>query len=95
VVVKVSERLEVKKERLYRFNMERFNLKKLNEVDGKEQYRVEVPKRFAALKDLDAEMDINSTLETIRENIKISAKKNLCYYETMKHKTWFDERYSE
>jgi hypothetical protein len=40
--------------------MERFNLKKLNEVEGKEQYRVEVSKRFAALEDLDAEVEINS-----------------------------------
>jgi hypothetical protein len=29
--------------------MERFNLKKLNEVEGKEQYRVEISKRFTAL----------------------------------------------
>jgi hypothetical protein len=30
--------------------MERFSLKKLNEVEGKEQYRDEVSNRFAALK---------------------------------------------
>jgi hypothetical protein len=29
--------------------MERFNLEKLNEVDGKEQYRVEISNSFAAL----------------------------------------------
>jgi hypothetical protein len=34
----------------------RFNVKKLNEVEGKEQYRVEVSNRFAALEDLDSEM---------------------------------------
>jgi hypothetical protein len=32
--------------------MERFNLKKLNEVKGKEQYRVEISNRFAALENL-------------------------------------------
>jgi uncharacterized metal-binding protein YceD (DUF177 family) len=32
--------------------MERFNLKKLNEVEGKERYRVEISNRFAALKNL-------------------------------------------
>jgi hypothetical protein len=46
--------------------MERFNLKKLNEVKGKEKYRVEVWNRFAVLKDLDAEVEINITWETIR-----------------------------
>jgi hypothetical protein len=56
--------------------MERFNLKKLNEVEGKEQCCVEVSNRFAALEDLDAEVEINSAWETIRENIQISAKEN-------------------
>jgi hypothetical protein len=57
--------------------MERFNLKKLNEVEDKEKYHIEVSNRFAALKDLDAEVEINSAWETIRENIKISAKESL------------------
>jgi hypothetical protein len=38
--------------------MERFNLKKLNEVDGKEQYWVEISNRFPALENSDAEVDI-------------------------------------
>jgi hypothetical protein len=57
--------------------MERFNLKKLNEVEGKEQYRVEVSNRFAALEDLGTEVEINSAWQMIRENIKISAKERL------------------
>jgi uncharacterized metal-binding protein YceD (DUF177 family) len=40
--------------------MEKFNLKKLKEVESKEQYRVEVSNRFAALKDLDVKVEINS-----------------------------------
>jgi hypothetical protein len=55
--------------------MEGFNLKKLNEVVGKEQYRVQVSNRFAALEDLDTEVEINSAWEMIRENIRFSAKK--------------------
>jgi hypothetical protein len=39
--------------------MERFNLKKLNEAEGKEQFRVEVSNRFAVLEDLDTEVEIN------------------------------------
>jgi hypothetical protein len=53
VVAKVMERLVVNKQKSHRFHMERFNLKKLNEAEGKEQYRVEVSNRFAALKQLD------------------------------------------
>jgi hypothetical protein len=43
------------------------------------------------LEDLDAEVEINSAWETIRENIKISAKESLGYFELKKHKPWFDE----
>jgi hypothetical protein len=74
VVAKVRERLAVNKQRSHNFDMERFNLKKLNDVEGKAQFRVEVSYRFAALEDLDTEVEINSAWETIRENIKISAK---------------------
>jgi hypothetical protein len=71
--------------------MERFNLKKLNEVEGKEQYRVEISNRFAALENLDDDMVINTTWKTIREDIKISAKGSLGYYELKKHTPWFEE----
>jgi hypothetical protein len=71
--------------------MERFNLKKLNEVECKEQYRVEILNRFVALENLDPEVDINRAWETIRENIKISTKESLCYCELKKHSPWFDE----
>jgi hypothetical protein len=75
--------------------MERFNLKKVNEVGSKEQFRVEVSNRFAALEGLDTEVEINSAWETIRENIQITAKESLGYFELKKHKPWFDEGCSE
>jgi hypothetical protein len=34
-------------------HVERFSLKKLNEVEGKEQYSVEISYRFTALENLD------------------------------------------
>jgi hypothetical protein len=77
VVGKIRERQAVNKQGLHKFDMERFNLKKLNEVEDKEKYRVEVSNRFAALEDLDAEVEINTIWEMIRENIKISAKESL------------------
>jgi hypothetical protein len=89
VVAKVRERLAVNKERSHKFRMERFNLKKLNEVKGKERY--EVSNRFAALEHLDAEVEINSAWEMIRKNIQISAKESLGYCELKKHKPWFDK----
>jgi hypothetical protein len=47
------------------------------------------------LEKLDTEVDINKTWKSIRENIKISAKKSLGYYEQKKHKPWFDKGYSK
>jgi hypothetical protein len=40
--------------------MEKFNLKKLNEVGSKEQFRVDVSNRFEALEYFDTEVEINS-----------------------------------
>jgi hypothetical protein len=91
MMANLRERLAVNKQRSQRLRMERFNLKKLNEVEGKDQFRVEVSNRFAALEDLDAELEVNSGWETIRGNIKISAKESLGYFEFKKHTPWFDE----
>jgi hypothetical protein len=93
VVAKVRERLAVNKQRSHRFHMERFNLKKLNEVEGKERY--EVSNRLAALEHLDAKVEINSAWEMIRENIQISAKDSLGYCELKKHKPLFDQACSK
>jgi hypothetical protein len=68
-----------------------FNLKKLNEVECKEQYHVEIPNRLAALENLDTQVDVNKASETIRENINIPPKESLDYYELKKHKPWFEE----
>jgi hypothetical protein len=69
VVAKIRERIAVKKQGSHKFQIERFDLKKLNEVEGKEKYHVEISNRFAALEDLDTEVEIKTIWETIRENI--------------------------
>jgi hypothetical protein len=66
VVAKLRERIAVNKQGSHKFQMERFNLKKLNEVEGKDKYSVEVSNRYAALEDLDAEVEINTIWETER-----------------------------
>jgi hypothetical protein len=81
----------VSKQITQKFDMERFNLKLLDEVEGKERYRVEISNMFAALENLDYDVDINRAWETMRENIKMSVKESLRYYELKKHKLWFDE----
>jgi hypothetical protein len=40
--------------------MDRFSVKKLNEVESKVKYRVEVSNTFVALEDLDTEVEMNT-----------------------------------
>jgi hypothetical protein len=75
--------------------MERFNLKKLNNVEGNEKYHVEVPNRFAALEDLDVMVEINNTWEKIEEAIEISVKESVGCYELRKYKQCLNEECSE
>jgi hypothetical protein len=76
---------------VHRVCMERFSLKKLNEVEGKEQYHVEIWNRFPTLENLDTEVGISRIWEIITENITISAKESWGYHELKKHKPWFNE----
>jgi hypothetical protein len=95
-VLKVRERLAVSKQATHTFHTEKFSLKKLKEVEGKEQYRVENSNRSAVLENLHAAVHINKAWETtIRVYIKISTRQNLCCYEMKKHKPWFEERCSK
>jgi hypothetical protein len=72
-----------------------FSLKTLKKVESEANYRFEVSNRFAALEDLDVEVEFYSAWEMIRENVKISARESLGYYELKKHKPWFDEECSK
>jgi hypothetical protein len=54
----VRERLAVNKQRSHRFHTKRFILKKLNKVEDNEKCHVEVSIGFAALDDLDTEVEI-------------------------------------
>jgi hypothetical protein len=58
VVAKFRERLAVNKQGSHKFCLERFSLKKLNEVESKEKYHAEVSNRFASMEDVDAEEEI-------------------------------------
>jgi hypothetical protein len=48
VVAKVNERLAVSKQTTQKFEGERFNMRKLNELEVRKQYQIEVTNRFAA-----------------------------------------------
>jgi hypothetical protein len=73
-VAKFRERIAVNKQGSHKFHMKRFSLKKLNSVEGKDNYHFEID-RFAALEDLEAEVEINTVWETIGEKSKLQLKK--------------------
>jgi len=52
VIAKVRERLAMGKQAAQRFDRQRFNLRKLNEPEVREQYQVEITNMFAALENL-------------------------------------------
>jgi hypothetical protein len=95
VVANVRERLAVSKRAAQKVDTERFNVKKLNEGDVKEQYQVTIRNKFAALENLKNSGDINRAWDNIRENIKISAEGVLGYCESKHRKPWFDEECSK
>jgi hypothetical protein len=89
-VGKLRERISVSKRARQKFDLERFDMKKLDNIVVKEEYQVEISNRFAALESLDESFDINNAWESIRENIKTSAKDNLGYQKLKHNKPWFD-----
>jgi hypothetical protein len=95
VVAKVRERLPLSKQAAQKIDMDRFNVKKLNEGDVKEQYQVIIRNKFAALENSENSGDINRAWDNIRESIKISAQESLGYCKPKHHKTLFDEECSE
>jgi hypothetical protein len=94
-VVKLRERLSVSKRARQNFDVERFDLKELDDVEVKEKYRVEISNTFATSESSDESFDINNAWESIRENIKTSAKDNLGHHRLKHNKPWFDDECSK
>ena len=52
---------------------ERFNLRKLNELEVRKQYKIEISDRLAEMENLSCSEDINRAWENITKNIKTLA----------------------
>jgi len=91
VVAKCRGRLAVSKQAAQKFDVERFNLRKLSENEVRKQYQVKVSNSFAASENFSDSEDVNRAWENVKENIKTSAKKSLNRYELKRHKPWFGE----
>jgi len=74
-MAKVRERLAVGKQAAQRFDGQRFNLRKLNEPEVREQYQIEIANRFAALENLSDDEDVDRTWETLKRISKPQRKR--------------------
>jgi len=91
VVAKVRERLAVSKQAAQKSDEERFNFRKLSELEVRKRYQIEITNRCAALENLNDSEDINRVWEDFKGNIKTSDKDSLGLYEFKQQKPWFDE----
>ena len=91
MVAKVRGKLAVRKQAAQKLDGERFNLRRLKDLEVKKQYQIEITNRSAALGNISDDGDVNRACENIKENIKTSAEESLGLRELTQHKPWFDE----
>jgi len=91
VVARVRERLSISKQEGKNFDGERFNLRKLSELDVRKQCQIKITNRLAALKSFSDGQDINRAWVNINDNIKTSTKDSPGLHELRQHKQWLGE----
>jgi len=91
VSANVRKRLTVNKQTAQKFDVERFNLRKLSDLEFRSQYQMKISNRFVGLENLNDSGGINLAWENIEQNIQTSAKDSLVIYELKQHKPWVDE----
>jgi hypothetical protein len=93
LVAKVRERLAVNIQAAQKLDVEKFNLKKLNDLEVRKEYHIKISNRFAALESLSDSKDINRAWENIKQNIKTSTKESLDLHKLKQHRPRFDKEY--
>ena len=69
MVAKVRKRLTASKQAAQKFDGERFNPRKLNELEVRKQYQIKISNKFADLENLRDSEDINRVWENNIESI--------------------------
>jgi hypothetical protein len=70
----------------HKFDLEKLNLRQLNELKVRKQYHINITKRSAAWENLSDSEDIQRDWENIKDHFKISAKGSLHPSELKQHK---------
>ena len=93
IFAKVRVRLAVGKQDAQRLDRQRFNLSKLNDLEVRKEYQIDITNRFPSLENLNEDEDVNRTWEKIKENIQTTTKESLGVQEWKQHKSWFEEEF--
>jgi len=64
-------------------------------MDVREQYRINISNRFAALEKLNDRKNTNTARENVKENMKISDNEFLGQLKRLKCELWFNEECSQ
>ena len=59
VIAKVRERLAVGKQAAQKLDRQRFNVSKLNDLEVRKQYQIDITKKLASLENLNEDEDVN------------------------------------
>jgi DNA polymerase elongation subunit (family B) len=70
MAVKFRERLAVCKQAAKKFDVEKLNRRKRNELEVRKQYQIKVFKSFTALQNLNDNEDINRAWKNIKQKSK-------------------------
>ena len=83
VVAKVKKKNDSNKQEAKKFDREIFNLRRLNELEFRQQYQIEIAKSFAALENLsnDEDIRVSRAWESSKWNINTSATESLGLHE--------------
>ena len=93
MVAEGRERLAVSKRAAQKLDVERYNIRKPNELEIRKQDQIKISNMCTALENSNNSEDINRACENTEGNIRMSAKDSLGLYELKQHKPWFDEEY--
>jgi len=86
-MAEVREKLAENKQVAQNFDVERFNRRKLSELEFRKQYQIKISKSSTALDKLSDGEEINGFWGNLKENIKTSVKGSLVPCEMKQHKT--------
>jgi len=68
--------LSVSKQAAHKFDVDRFNLRKINKLEVRKRYQIDITNRFSVFDNLCDSKDINRAWENIKEKVNATVKES-------------------